>query len=341
MKIMVVGGAGYVGSMLVRFLLARGDNVAVTDNMVYGDHGLSEIYCPLLETRNADAMLCKPSWFAGMDAVVNLAGISNDPTAEYLPSTNWLWNVALPARVAEAALAAGVKRLVYASSSSIYHAEDAQIDAELAEGYPVKPQWHYSASKYAGETASLTFNRPGQFDVCALRKGTISGPSFRHRFDLLLNTMHRNAIRDRAIKLHGGGWVYRPLLGITDAVSAYGAVLDAPTQKISGRAFNVTSSNSTVRAYAEVMQRVLADEFGVKVTLEDAPPPEIVRSYRISSRKFTEQLGWQPHDSAETITRELHQAYLGTHPAGIKLPEFNDPLAENIMAIKGGLCGLL
>lgn len=345
MKVAVFGGAGYVGSMLVRALVKRGDRVTVFDDFTYGDHGYKaacgkwqgdEPDCPVGCVRG-DAIQIDPDTlraFGAHDSAVNLAGFSNDPTAEFRPDLNWQSNVATAAKIAWAAREAGVRRLIYASSSSIYHAEDSQVDAEIAEGFPVKPQWHYSLSKYAGEMASLAFNRPGKFDVCALRKGTISGPSFRMRFDLMLNTMYRNAMRDGVIKLHGGGWVYRPLLGISDAVSAYLAALDAPAVRISGQVFNVTSSNATVREYAEAMRGVLAG-FGVGVKLADVPPPEIVRSYRISSRKFREQMGWRAQDSAESITRELHLAYRGTHSKGIKLPAFDDPNTENIRVIKG------
>lgn len=332
MRVMVVGGAGYVGSMLVRALAGRGDRAVVVDNMLYGDCGI--LGDPTMEVRKADALECETDWFRGFDAVICVAGLSNDPTAEFSPSLNWLWNVALPARVAELAREAGVKRLIYASSSSIYHAEDPEVDSEISEGYPVKPKWHYSASKHCGEVASLCFNKPGVFDVCALRKGTISGPSWRMRFDLMLNSMYRTAIQEGAIKLHGGGWVYRPLLGINDAVRAYLAVLDAPAEKMSGQVFNVTSSNATVREYALAMHGVLTG-FGHNIRLEDAPPPAIVRSYRVSSRKFREQFGWQAIDTPESLTRELHYAHIGQHPAGIQLPAFDDPLTENIRVIRG------
>ena len=151
MNIAVVGGAGYVGSVLVRELL-KDHSVSVFDLGLYGFHGLPwtpEIY---------DAKDAAPDWFERVDAVVNLAGFSNDPIAEFLPDLNWEYNVTTAAKVAWAAKEAGVKRLIYASSCSLYHSVSSEFDAEVTENHPVYPQWHYSASKYAGELASLAFN---------------------------------------------------------------------------------------------------------------------------------------------------------------------------------------
>jgi len=322
--------------MLVRGLVAAGHCVSVYDIGAYGYHGLDGLRVPVgrydLNTIESDWEFLRDN---PPDALVHLAGFSNDPTAQFAPSKNWNDNVAMTARIAEAAKKAGVRRFLYASSASIYHADSAEVDAELTERFAVSPHWHYAASKWCGERALWEFHEPGVFDVVVLRKGTISGPSFRMRYDLMLNTLYRSIMREASIKLHGGGWVYRPLLGIHDAVSAYLAVLDAPAEKISGQVFNVTSSNATVREYAEAMRRCLHDEFGIYAFLDDAPAPAIVRSYRISSRKFREQFGWQARDTAASLARELHLAFLGQHPDGILLPAFDDPLTENIRVIRG------
>jgi len=330
MNIMVVGGAGYVGSVLCRELLAHGHEVRVLDSLLFGNRGIRDLNEVSLSEVNASEVY--PGVFRGLDAVINLAGFSNDPTAEFRPDVNWNYNVSTAARVAWAAREAGVPRLIYASSGSVYHAENAEFDAEITERHAVNPHFHYSTSKLAGEMASLTFHKPGKFEVAVLRKGTVCGPSPRMRFDLLLNTLFRSAMTTGIIELHGGGWVYRPLLGIQDAARAYRMLIEVPGEIIGGQIFNATSENGTVRSYAERMARVLQG-VGLEVECRVVPQRNIVRSYKISARKIMERLGWTPTETAESITSDL----LHAHGRG-ELPAFDDPNTENIKVMERLLC---
>ena len=330
MKVMVVGGAGYVGSVLCRELLTHGHEVRVLDSLLFGNRGIRDLEGVSLSEVNASEVY--PSVFRGLDAVVNLAGFSNDPTAEFRPDINWNYNVSTAARIAWAACEAGVPRLVYASSASVYHAENAEFDAEITERHIANPHFHYSTSKLAGEMASLTFHKPSKFDVTVLRKGTVCGPSPRMRFDLLLNTVFRSAMTTGVIELHGGGWVYRPLLGIRDAARAYRMLIEAPGEIVGGQIFNATSENGTVRSYAERMAGVLGLA-GRKIECQAVPQRNIVRSYKISARKIMERLGWVPLESAESISGDL----LAAHEKG-ELPAFDDPNTENIKVMERLLC---
>lgn len=340
-KVCVVGGAGYVGSALCRRLMEHGLEVHCFDILLYGDKGVVPPRSSSVRDRPPggayffsplDARQINPGALEGFDTVFNLAGFSNDPTAEFRPALNWDLNVTAAARVAEAARDAGVDRLVYASSASIYHSSSYEIDAEIGESFKVAPHWHYSASKYAGELASLAFNRPG-FDVVALRKGTVCGPSHRMRYDLMVNTMFRSAMRDKVIFLHGGGCMYRPLLSLWDAVEAYIAVAAAPRQLVSGEVFNVVSENALVRDYAEIVRAHVENSYRFSVMVSPTDQRTIARSYRVSARKLMERLGWSPAGKCNEVVASLVNAY----DAGW-LPAWDDPSTENITMMKEGKC---
>lgn len=338
MKVLVVGGAGYVGSVLVQELLKRGHEVRIFDNFLLGDHGYKkacqgwsghESDCPI-GVIEGDARDIDPAVFKLFmpDVVINLAGFSNDPTAEFRPDLNYELNVTAAAKVAYEARRAGVKRLIYASSCSMYHSAAAEVDAEVTEVFPVKPHWHYATSKYAGELSSMAFNKPGEFEVVSLRKGTVCGPSPRMRYDLMLNTMFRSAMTTGVINLHGGGWVYRPLVGVQDAARAYAMAAEAESEQVTGQVFNVVGDNARVRDYA-IQMRDAIHNAGKRVELTESPPPKWVRSYRVSGRKMREVLGWSPAENAFTITKDL----LDSLHRG-ELPAWDDPLAENIKVIE-------
>lgn len=334
MRVAVVGGAGYVGSVLCNRLAALGHVVVCYDNLMYGQPGSRFQPFPI------DARYCTPDWFEGCDAVVNLAGFSNDPTAQMDPVRNWESNTAMAVRIAHCACSAGVRRLVYASSASIYQSsEQMHYDADVTESCPVGPVWHYSRSKFAGELATLSF--AGDMCCTVLRKGTVCGPSPRMRWDLMLNTMFRSAMTSGKIILHGGGHCYRPLLGINDAAGAYIDVLQAPEAAVSGRIFNVSGQNEQVKDYADAVRCILRIH-GAEVAVQDGPQTQVVRSYRVSSRALREALGWVPEETAHTISDDLvayrHCEYPSReHP--YPLLEFDDPKGENIRCILGeGKC---
>lgn len=334
-KICVIGGAGYIGSELVRSLVRKNQEVRVIDMLLFGGGGLSGLEGSI-ELIEKDIRMMERSWLEDCWAVINLAGFSNDPTANFRPDLNWDLNVTTAAKVGWFAAQAGVERLIYASSASIYHTTEMEMDSELGEKAPVRPHWHYSTSKFAGEMASLCFADNG-LCVTALRKGTVCGPSARMRYDLLLNTMFRSMLTRSSIELHGGGWVHRPLVSVIDAVSAYEAVLVAPESKVRGQIFNVVGENATVRHYAETLvSRYMALLAGrkspwplpSKIDLVDSEAHGELRSYKVSSRKLKETLAWRPVHLSDSICSDLCLSFISGG-----LSKFDDESCDNIISI--------
>ena len=186
MRIMIAGGAGYVGSALVPYLLERGYDVEVIDLLWFGNH--------LPDTVNVvqkDLFKCTEKDLEGFDQVVFLGVLSNDPMAEFNPSMNFVHNGALPSYLAYLAQRAGVKRFIYGSSCSVY---GYTVDELYDEESPVISGYPYGISKLQGERGVLQMSGNG-FSTIALRKGTISGYSPRIRFDLIVKTMFKSASR--------------------------------------------------------------------------------------------------------------------------------------------------
>src|SRR5438876_9771247 len=187
MKLLIAGGAGYLGSALIPKLLERQYRVDVVDLFWFGNHLPAET-----GVLNADIFSLQVSDLTGYDQVVFLAGLSNDPMAEFSPSKNFIYNAAAPAYLAYVAKKAGVKRYVYASSCSVYGYTGNKL---FDETRPVSSSYPYGISKLQGEHA-VTNLMDDKFSVIALRKGTASGYSPRMRLDLIVNTMIKTAVRD-------------------------------------------------------------------------------------------------------------------------------------------------
>src|SRR2546429_272094 len=193
MKLLIAGGAGYIGSVLIPKLLDRGYQVDVVDLFWFGNHLPHEtgiIHKDIFDINEVD--------LTGYDQVVFLAGLSNDPMAEFSPSKNFIYNAAAPAYLAYVAKKAGVKRYVYASSCSVYGYTGNKL---FDETRPVSSSYPYGISKLQGEHA-VTNLMDDKFSVIALRKGTASGYSPRMRLDLIVNTMFKTAVRDGVITVN-------------------------------------------------------------------------------------------------------------------------------------------
>src|SRR6201984_3638728 len=190
MSLLIAGGAGYLGSTLIPKLLARGYKVDVVDLFWFGNHLPRQT-----GILNKDIFQLNEEDLEPYDQVVFLAGLSNDPMAEYSPSKNFIFNAAAPSYLAYTAKRAKVKRYVYASSCSVYGYTENELYDETR---PVSSSYPYGISKLQGEQAALQLV-DGNFSVISLRKGTISGYSPRMRLDLIINTMFKTAIRDHTI----------------------------------------------------------------------------------------------------------------------------------------------
>jgi nucleoside-diphosphate-sugar epimerase len=292
MRILIAGGAGYVGSALVPHLLDRGYKIDVVDlfwfgNSLPGDVGILE----------KDIFDLQVSDLSGYDEVIFLAGLSNDPMADFSPAKNFIFNASAPAYLAYIAKKAKVKRYIYASSCSVYgYTENELFD----EDSPVNSSYPYGISKLQGERA-VTQMVDSEFSVIALRKGTVSGYSPRMRYDLIINTMFKCAMKEGVIHVNDPA-IWRPFLGIEDAAMAYTRAIEA-NQSLSG-IYNIASGNATVGEVADLVKLAVEEEFGKKIAL-DIKHIKDARNYKVSIERANTILSFHPHHSVKSIVRNL------------------------------------
>ncbi|HEY6358830.1 MAG TPA: NAD(P)-dependent oxidoreductase [Vicinamibacterales bacterium] len=264
MKVLVTGGGGYIGVVLCERLLDAGHDVRVLDRLYWGRAPLARV-ADRVEIVQADVRAFEPSVLDGVDAIAHLAGLSNDPTAEYNPQANWEMNADATERLAAAAKRHGIRRFSFGSSASIY---DGLGEGVFDETAPVQPRGAYSKSKFAAEEALL--------------RGTLF--------------------------LHGGGWMWRPLVDVTDVAEAHLRVLEADPGAVGGEIFNVVHDNFQIRQLAMLVAGSLSMYERV-VKLEDAPMPAINRNYRCANRKLQKRIGFTPQvtvlESIEGMLKRL------------------------------------
>lgn len=323
-RVLVVGGAGYVGAVLVSELLERGYAVKVLDRLYYGDDGLRDVR-ERLELLVHDMRRVPPEVFEDVDAVINLGGLSNDPTAEYNPKANYEMNATASVRLAEACIAHGVARYVFASSCSIYDrgAGNDDLDAIQDETADVHPKAAYSASKRAAEESLLAL-ASDRFCPVILRKGTIYGFSPRMRYDLVVNTFVKDALSHGAITIHYGGEMWRPLVDVHDVARGYLACLRADEAVVRGQIFNLTSHNFRISELALRVREALRNA-GVRADLHADYGYKGVRSYRVSGQKMQRVLGFQPVVTVEEAVRDLVQKI-----RDFRYTDFDNPKYYNI-----------
>ncbi len=314
MKVLIAGGAGYVGSVLIPKLLDRGYRVDVVDLFWFGNHLPREVGILNKDIFDLSVEDLKP-----YDQVIFLAGLSNDPMAEFSPSKNFVFNAAAPAYLAYTAKNAKVKRYIYASSCSVYgYTEDELFD----ETRPVSSNYPYGISKLQGEQAAMQL-ADDNFSVIALRKGTISGYSPRMRLDLIINTMFRSAVRDHVITVNNPS-IWRPILSIEDAATAYIRAIEA-NYKLTG-IFNVASGNYTVGEVADLVRQAVEERLGIHVNL-DIKHIEDFRNYKVSTLKASNVLSFHATGDVKSIVRALTDNM-------DKFKDWDNPQYSNIQSFK-------
>lgn len=314
MKILIAGGAGYVGSVLIPKLLDRGYKVDVVDLFWFGNHLPRQV-----GIIHKDIFNLSVEDLETYDQVVFLAGLSNDPMAEYSPSKNFISNAAAPAYLAYTAKKAKVKRYIYASSCSVYgYTENELYDETRA----VSSSYPYGISKLQGEQAAMQMIRE-DFSVICLRKGTVSGYSPRMRLDLIINTMFKTAMRDHTITVNNPS-IWRPILSIEDAATAYIRAIEADLN-ISG-VFNVASGNYTVGEVADLVKAAIEERLGSRVNLEIKHIQDF-RNYKVSTEKASNVLSFHPSGDVKSIVDGLIDNM-------DKFKDWDNPLYSNIQAFK-------
>jgi len=296
MNLLVAGGAGYVGSALIPPLLERGYNVDVADLLWFGNHLPKET-----NVLEKDIFNLKKEDLKKYDQVIFLAGLSNDPMAEFSPKKNFIFNSALPSFLAYKSKIASVDRFIYASSCSIYgYTEDELYDEDSPTtcGYP------YGISKLQGEKGCLQL-QDKNFSVIALRQGTYSGFSPRMRTDLIVNTMFKNAVLEKKLTVNNPS-IWRPILDIRDGVNAYLRAIQA-NDSISG-AFNVASGNYTVGQVGDLVKEEVEKKMGEKIKLEIKNIQDF-RNYKVSTDKAKTSLGFVPKYSVQDTIDSLWENF--------------------------------
>lgn len=314
MKILIAGGAGYLGSVLVPKLLDRSYEVDVVDLFWFGNHLPPQtgiIHKDIFDLTVADLQTYQQ--------VVFLAGLSNDPMAEYSPSQNFIFNAAAPAYLAYVAKKANVKRYVYASSCSVYGYTDNEL---FDETRPVSSSYPYGISKLQGEQAVMNL-MDDSFSVISLRKGTVSGYSPRMRLDLIINTMFMNGIRNREITVNNPS-IWRPIISIEDAANAYIRAIEA-SEKISG-VFNVASGNYTVGEVGDLVKMAIEEQLGLSVRLTIHHRKDF-RNYKVSIQRAENTLSFHPTHNVKCIVKNLIEHM-------DKFDDWDNPQYYNIETLK-------
>ncbi|MBM4144635.1 MAG: NAD-dependent epimerase/dehydratase, partial [Lentisphaerae bacterium] len=293
-RVLVTGGAGYVGSALVPRLLEKGYDVRLLDLFIYGDHVLDAVKDdPRLSRIRGDIRnpaLVREA-MRGCDAVIHLACISNDPSFELDPVLGKSINLDAFPDLVSAAQEAGVKRFIYASSSSVYGVKN---EPDVREDAKPEPLTDYSRFKLDCERILMDMAGSGGLTCAILRPATICGYAPRMRLDLTVNILTIHALVNRRIRVFGGGQL-RPNLNIRDMVRAYELFLSAPADKIHGVPFNVGFQNYAVEEIARIVKRTLGDE-GIELVYE---PTDDIRSYHVNSDRVRQVLGFVPKHTVE------------------------------------------
>ncbi len=301
-NVLVTGGAGYVGAVLVPRLLAEGYHVRVLDLYLYGEDVLDSVKGhPALEHVKGDIRDRKllERTVPGCDAVIHLACISNDPSFELDPDLGKSINYDAFIDLVRVSKDCGVKRFVYASSSSVY---GVKAVPDVTEDLPLEPLTDYSKYKALCEDVLFKEQAPG-FNTLIIRPATVCGYSPRLRLDVAVNILTNHAVTNRQIKVFGGEQM-RPNIHIEDMVELYLKSLQWPADRINGRVYNVGYHNHKLRDIAEMVKNVVVNDVHIVTT-----PTDDNRSYHVSSEKIKRELGFSPAFSIEDAVRDLVEAF--------------------------------
>lgn len=301
-RVLVTGGAGYVGAVLVPKLLEAGHAVTVLDLYLYGDEVLETSRGnPRLreikgDLRDADTVA---DALTGCDAVIHLACISNDPSFELDPGLGKSINFDAFRPLVRSAKAAGVKRFVYASSSSVYGIKEG---VEVTEDLSLEPLTDYSKFKAMCEAVLAEEREPG-FVTLTIRPATVCGYSPRQRLDVIVNILTNHAVNTGRVKVMGGAQL-RPNIHIEDMCDVYLLALQLPDERIDGGIYNAGERNHSVVDLANIVREVVGEQVEM-----DFQPTNDPRSYHVSSEKIRRELGFVPKRSIGDAVRDLVSAF--------------------------------
>jgi nucleoside-diphosphate-sugar epimerase len=297
--VLVTGAGGYIGSVLVNKLLKAGYRVKAVDRFFFGKEKLGN--CENLELIQEDVRKLPPSLLHGVDYVIDLAAVSNDPSGELFSNATWQINYMARVRTAKLSKEMGVKRYILPSSCSVYGFQKGIVD----ETSPTNPLTTYAKANEKAEKGVLPL-ASDNFVVTVIRQSTVFGYSPRMRFDLAINGMTYGAWKTGRLPLMRDGTQFRPMVHIQDTTDVMLLLLKADKEKINGEIFNVGGDelNYQIGKLGEAVARVIERKTGKKVKVEWYGDPDR-RSYRVSFKKIRKVLGWTPKRSAEFGVEEI------------------------------------
>src|SRR6266568_1489663 len=303
-NVLITGGAGYVGTLMLPHLLDADYKVTVYDTMYYGCELKPTTGLKLIQADVRDTPTFREAC-RGIDAVIHLACISNDAGFELDERLSQTINYDCFEPLVIAAKEQGVKRFIYASSSSVYGVSEAP---EVTEEHPLVPLTLYNKFKGLCEPRLFKHQSPG-FVCVTIRPATLCGFAPRQRMDLSVNILTNHAINNRKITVFGGAQK-RPNLHIQDMVDLYKVLLTVPDAKIAGQIFNAGFQNMSIMEIAQIAKRVVQEMFPEKGEIPIVTTPtDDIRSYHVNSDKIQRALGFKPKHTVEDAVRDLCAAF--------------------------------
>ena len=297
-KIFITGGAGYVGSVLTPYLINKGHTITVFHLMLYGDTLKKGKNLNIIKGDIRNTELLKEA-IKGNEIVIHLACISNDPSFELNPTLGKEINLDAFTPLVEISKNLGVKKFIYASSSSVY---GVKIEKNVNENMSLEPLTDYS--KFKADCEKILFKyKSKDFVTVTLRPATVCGYSPRQRLDLVVNILTNLAYHNREITIFGGDQL-RPNIHIQDMVRAYELFINIENEKINGKIFNIGFENLTVNQLASEVKKVIGSDVKIKKL-----PTNDNRSYHISSKKIQDELGFVTNFSILNAIEDLKHAF--------------------------------
>lgn len=301
MKVLVTGGAGYVGSILIPKLLKSGHEAVVIDTLFFTDIGLASAFSnPKFQLIQGDIRnrSVVDRALENVDAVIHLASISNDPSSDLDPKLTQEVNYDATVQLAELSKAHGVKRMIYASTSSVYGIKS---DPNVTEDLRLEPLTIYSKTKAESEPHWLSKNG-GETTAVVIRPATVCGYSPKMRLDLTVNILTMHALTKGKITVFGGNQK-RPNIHIEDITDYYVQLLSLPAERMGGKIFNAGYENHTVIQIAEMVKEIIGRHVEIEVT-----PTNDNRSYHISSAKIERELDLKPKHTIKDAVLDIQKA---------------------------------
>ncbi len=299
MKVLVTGGAGYIGSILCRVLLERGHDVVCLDRFFFGKDSLKDV-ADKITFLNEDIRWFDPGLLEGVDAVLDLASLSNDPSGELDPQKTLDINYKGRVRMATLAKKHGVKRYVLASSCSVYGFQD----GVLTEESPTNPLTTYARASANAEKEILPL-ADKNFTATVVRQATVYGFSYRMRFDLAINGMALGFFKNGQIPIMRDGKQWRPFVHVKDTSNAFATIIESDPDLVSGETFNVGSNEQNVQIFGVAQDVAEAINLPFKYEWYGSTDN---RSYRVNFDKIYKQLGYKTKYTPKDGAKEVYDA---------------------------------